>query len=431
MSSFRKLLVVIPTRNRASLAVTAARSVLTSSLDDVQVVISDNSTLPEASEELLAACGSLELTYWRPPAPLRMDAHWDWAARRASADPSASHVTFLTDRMVVRRQALAGLLRVVRRSPNDVVSYGHDRLDDLRLPVRLERNQWTGRVVRLPSTLSAQLVSEADETVNLTLPRLLNCAVPVQAFRAVEVAFGSVCGGSISPDFAFAFRCLATLPSILFYDRSVLTHYAVDRSNGASVARGVASVDHVDFIGGLGAESLILDAPIPDLLTVHNAVIHEYRTVMRRRGTWPPVALRPYLEVLSKEVEAMEAGPMKRRALGAMHMVEHGDPALSALATPSRSKRMLVLLKHPPAGMNRLLVSTRKLRRIWKLVERLGGVTAPRWDPVVATWPTIATGLERAMADDHLPHAGVSAIELSAFRRGAGSVIEHVATVRS
>ncbi|HEY0730270.1 MAG TPA: glycosyltransferase [Pyrinomonadaceae bacterium] len=63
--------VVIPTRNRAAIAMNAIRSVLDEAVEDVEVLVSDNSTSEAERDALAKFCGGLEgLRYVRPPESL-------------------------------------------------------------------------------------------------------------------------------------------------------------------------------------------------------------------------------------------------------------------------------------------------------------------------------------------------------------------------
>jgi len=71
-------MVVIPTRNRASIATNAIRSVLNQSVEDVNVLVSDNSTSEKDREALATFCsteGNERLRYVRPPRLLPMSEH--------------------------------------------------------------------------------------------------------------------------------------------------------------------------------------------------------------------------------------------------------------------------------------------------------------------------------------------------------------------
>ncbi len=51
-TSYQGIVVVVPTRNRAQLAMNAVRSVLEQPVENVAVMISDNSTLESERDEL-------------------------------------------------------------------------------------------------------------------------------------------------------------------------------------------------------------------------------------------------------------------------------------------------------------------------------------------------------------------------------------------
>src|SRR5687768_14594798 len=74
--------LVIPTRNRARLAIEAVRSVLNEQGCRFEVFVSDNSTDETEVRRLADFCAQEadpRLTYLRPEAALGMPAHWDWA----------------------------------------------------------------------------------------------------------------------------------------------------------------------------------------------------------------------------------------------------------------------------------------------------------------------------------------------------------------
>jgi hypothetical protein len=77
---------------------------------------------------------------------------------------------------------------------------------------------------------------------------------------------------STAPDCCFAYRYLERFDSVLYYDQAPLINYALDRSNGASQARGVATKDHLDFMANLDGRLLNYAAPIPDITTVWNTI---------------------------------------------------------------------------------------------------------------------------------------------------------------
>jgi hypothetical protein len=357
--------VVVPTRNRAAFAVTALRSVLDQE-PGVRLVVSDNSTDPAEIDHLARACRELgrRVDYVRPPGPLAMSPHWEWAMDTALALARPTHATFLTDRMILRPGSLAALLGHLQRHPDRVISYNHDQVDDVRRPVRLFQKRGSDRLFRIPART---LLERAARAVPLVyLPRMLNCAAPAAVLATVRERFGSLFQ-SISPDFCFAFRCLAVSNEILYWDRSPLVQYGLDRSNGASARRGVATVDSIDFLDRLGDTVVNHAAPVPGFRTVQNGVIHEYVLVRRQVGSdvLPEVDRDHYLASIAAEVREIE-NPETRAEM----------ERLLALQGPIRTSgsRLLLLrrLKHLTAGL-----SAPPLQPLWRALARRARISPP------------------------------------------------------
>lgn len=343
-----RLIFVVPTRNRAQLARNAIHSILDQTPNTVELWVSDNSTVTAEREALRETCQHLaspRLHYVTPPEPLSMSAHWEWALAEALAHSSATHVGFLTDRMVFRRGDLADLARVVDTHRTAVVSYEHDRVvDDVR-PVVVEQAPWTGNIYRFRSRDLLRAVATL-RLAHPALPKMLNCVAPRDLFERITARFGSVFS-SISPDFNFCFRCLALVESVFFIDRSLLFHYAITRSNGESTARGVPNTDSVDFRASFGMAGIRLDVPVPEVFTVGNAIIHEYVAVGRetRSPLFVPVDPERYLAYLYREVKLYRDIAHREQALdllrtkgasGAVKLFERLALTVRRLAAPNR-----------------------------------------------------------------------------------------------
>jgi len=322
----RKLAIVIPSRNRAALAKNAIQSVLDQVNSEIQVFVSDNSTDDVERESLRDSCyGNKDprLGYLKPPQPLPMADHWEWAVKQALAVPDISHILFLTDRMVFKQNGLRELLEAVRRYPGKVISYNHDRIDDLTKPIRLEQFRWSGLIFELNTSDLLAAAAELRWHFWVSLPRMLNCVVPRDVLEAINMRFGNIFS-SIAPDFCFAYRCLETLESIFYFDKALLVHYAQDRSNGSSQLRGNVSKDHADFLNNLKGKPVNYLAPIPEFKTVMNAIVHEYCFVQQetRSLKFRPVNRKNYLDYIAFEITGMPESSIKQEmlALAAKHM---------------------------------------------------------------------------------------------------------------
>jgi hypothetical protein len=317
--------IVVPTRNRADLARNAVESLRRQ--DDVsglKVLVSDNSTDPAQVDDLRSWVEGLDdprVAYVRPDEGLSMTAHWEWAVDQALALPEVERVGILTDRMVFRTGMLAPVVDAARAAPETLVSYTLDRVNDWASPPVLEQYEWSGRVLEIDSAHLLRLAAERAVLPGC-LPRMLNTVVPRGVLDAVRARFGSIFE-SVSPDFAFAFRSLVVLDSIRFLDASCVVGYAIDRSNGASIERGVASSDAADFNANLDRRGMNFATPVPELRTVRNAVYNEYCFVQAeaQSAKAPPLRRSAYLAAIAMDLALIEDPELKRETSA---MIERG-----------------------------------------------------------------------------------------------------------
>lgn len=325
-ANYNGAVVVIPTRNRAQLAMNAVRSLLDEPVENLGIMVSDNSTSQRDLDDLESFCASLagsRLSYVRPPQPLAMPVHWEWAIEQALANYKASHFSYLTDRMMFRNGALKEVLGLTALYPDKVISYNHDRIGDDTRPIRVEQYGVTEKLLEVESQHLLRLCSEM--ILHHGLPRMLNCIVPRRVLEVIHRRFGNVFT-SIAPDFNFCFRCLDLEDSILYYDKSLLFHYGQDRSNGGCAVRGESSPDTVDFEENLPVDNSIRNyaTPIPSLITATNAVLNEYLIYKQETGSsrFTDVDLHKYLQANAGEVAEIQ-NPQLRAEMHAL-LVKHG-----------------------------------------------------------------------------------------------------------
>jgi hypothetical protein len=317
-----RLAIGVPTRNRAELAIAAVESVLAAAQPGVRVFVSDNSTDAGEADRLAAFCAAHgdEVRYLRPPEPLEMAPHWEWLRHEILGEEWATHVAYLTDRLVFTRGSLDEVLRVTAQEPEQVVSYHHDRVEDRTSPVALVQTQWTGRVLELDARRLIELSSRGLWGDHL--PRMLNCVVPVGRMDAIERRFGGVFA-PVSPDYRFAYRCLATCDSVLYLDRPCLIEYGMQRSAGINYLKGHFNRDAASF-----AEDLSIPrfgaTPEPRFEAVANALFQEYCSVRAETdgGRFPPADRRSYLAAVAASVALIEE-PQWRERMEAL-LREHG-----------------------------------------------------------------------------------------------------------
>ena len=309
-----RIVVVVPTRNRADLAAGTVRSVLEQSTGTpLTVMVSDNSTdgdhvdtLRAAVDDLHAAHPRTDLQQVQPEQPLPMGPHWEWARRRATSVPGATHLLYLTDRTLLKPDSLEVLTDLAGRHPDQVISFNNEQVDDDHDPVRLARESWSGEIVSLPTHRLLEL--SAELIVARPLPRALNSLVPVKVLGEIATAYGDVFD-STAPDFCFCFRFLETADRMIYVDRPLTVMHGLARSNGRSTTSGVASPDTVDFMAAAAAAGIASHAPLPAVTTTYNVIASEYQR--DPGGGRPPLNRRAYVNSLARETDGFVAGPMR------------------------------------------------------------------------------------------------------------------------
>ena len=326
---FNRLCVIIPTRNRADLTPRAIQSVLTQADSNVRVIVSDNSTSSQDRASLANYCEGLKerrLTYLRPPEPLPMSRHWEWALQQALLEKEVTHFSYLTDRMMFRPNSLEAIINIARQYSDKIVCYLHDRVSDFRPPYSLQQNEWTGKLYEVAAT---RLLSLSAKSViyDGCVPRMLNCLVPREVLAAVRMRFGSVFS-SISPDWNFAYRALEVVDSLLYFHKALLVHYSLARSNGWSAHLGIRNSANEEFFKDLEMP-VNFKAPYPEIITVWNALIHEYCSVREEAQStkFPELDLAAYRESLAAGIAAIE-DPVLKLEMETKLQARGGKPAV-------------------------------------------------------------------------------------------------------
>jgi hypothetical protein len=228
-------------------------------------------------------------------------------------NPEVTHVAYLGDRWLYRPGVLDDIKAVVRSHSGDVVAYSWDTVDDFLKPVRLRLTPWSGEVLKIESERYLRLAANADVWHN-SLPRMLNCFAPVAVLDQMRRRFGSVFG-SVAPDFCFAYRCLALVDAVVYYDRPCMIDHSLNRSTGTNFHRSGSSPDLLDFLEFAGPKGLSYMAPIPNVSVAWNVAVHEYCSVRAEVGSdkFPPLDSTQYLRQLVVWVSQIPDAAERRR----------------------------------------------------------------------------------------------------------------------
>lgn len=314
---YKSLLVVIPTRNRAELAINAINAVLSQENCELELIVSDNSTDATEVARLADYCQQSvdkRLRYIRPPQPLAMTEHWNWAMEQALQISSSNHITYLTDRLLFAKNCLQNLQRILTKYPDKIVSYTFDSLEDSSLPVLVSQIRYTGKLFEIDSASILKLYAEMERIQ--ALPKMLNSVASRQLMTKIFEKYGSYFS-SISPDYNLAFRSLDLEKSILYYDRPLLISYGNDRSNGWNVLQGNFKKDALDFINNLDSTEVCFDSPVKAIWVLPNPIIHEYcyAKPFAVSDKFPEINQEKYLVSLVENVASYKNQEMREEML--------------------------------------------------------------------------------------------------------------------
>jgi len=184
---------------------------------------------------------------------------------------------------------------------------------------------------------------------------------------------------------------LETLDDIVYYDKSVLLQYALNRSNGFSFSRGVRTKEAKDFCENL-SNGLNPYAPHPDFETINNAIMNEYCCVKNeaKSAKFGEVEMGPYLHLIAYEVTQMENEELKNRMRKLLKHHGYQEPRMrirvdrkAVSGSPQKSTAPLAIL----LPVRRLLGHLRRyIQRVvrgpkainaWILAHKILGVTPP------------------------------------------------------
>jgi len=280
--------ILIPTRNRLELLRFACESLTqgATQLKDESFAfwVSDNST-PEIADEVRAFVETIPaIRYLRPPNELSMTEHWNWAIEEVLRDKerNGDYLGILTDRFACLPGKLDSVARIVSDLRPDLLSFGYDTINDSQESIfKISRKKWSKRV----TWISRDKIFEDFRKCHfkMELPRLLNCVVRVEKLDEIRQTAGQYMV-SISPDFSFCMEYLAQNLGIYFLSDAVFFQHGLNRSNGFSSTIDTGkSKEHEDFMSFL-PKGNHWSAPVGDIHTLLNGVVHELEVARSRRG---------------------------------------------------------------------------------------------------------------------------------------------------
>jgi hypothetical protein len=324
--------IVIPTRNRPDLAAAALASAAWQDSSDVEIILSDNSTDPAAVAACRAAVESLRddprVRYIRPPTPLAMPDHWEFATRHATGE----YLLILTDRFVMRPGALSFLQSVIvsqAHGPPEILMWKGEAGYSASGSFSETSYQGTVRTRSSDEVLEefARAIQWRSTLLGSnSLPRGLNSAVRREIIEQVRKQYGRAYA-AVAPDYTSAFHQLVVASRQVELDAPLyVSHGGV--SNGAAAMRDGLAV----YAGEFGLDPFE-NCPLP-IDTVVNITVRDYLWVALTTGAdMPPIDPVGYLLINYRELQ------LKRELGSALDIPRMRRAILSAAAALGPAER--------------------------------------------------------------------------------------------
>jgi len=306
------LCIVIPTRNRSDIIRYAVESALSIKLPDTEIIVSDNSTDPvhlERNEAFCRGLGAKNLRYVRPPEPLGLTDHWNFALGQTDAE----YVTVQSDRTYVWADPFKTGFREMVARDSETLTFTSDEIIEFEgLGLRLcSTYPESGTFVELSSRRLLEDI--ADARFPIAVPRLCHSIVRRSLLERIRALSGRYCSG-VAPDNFFACMALTQVETILHYQTKAFTGHSSSKSTGAAGFSGRPNEAYRDFLAKLGG-AMLHPSPYPELLVAHNGVIASYLTVVEIVGAekMPPINWDIAKRRFIRSVELMYDGPFKQQ----------------------------------------------------------------------------------------------------------------------
>lgn len=245
--------IVVPTRNRPrELALTLGSLCQLRNADvsaDVSIVVSDNSDAEYADENrrnVETTQGGTPVAYVRPPRPMNMVDHWNFAVGHADGD----YVGVVTDRMTLVPGAIEIVDRVIRETDVECVCWTATIFDTRNSDIlKPHGTRVVAEILSSQDILQRFAVSE----MVWTSPRFLNSFCSKRLLETIASRHGQLFGG-ISPDFSFNFRLLSTIDRYAYIDAPLLIDHSPRSSSGTAVTNNGDNTHSRDFITRMHSE---------------------------------------------------------------------------------------------------------------------------------------------------------------------------------
>jgi glycosyltransferase involved in cell wall biosynthesis len=293
---------IIPTRNRAELAIRAVRSALADSPDDVEVIVLENSDAPTLGD---AFVGDQRVAVLPADRPLSMHDNWE----RGLDVARGTYIGYVSDKDVFLGGALKRLAEVIRDSRPVVLNYRKPSYcGERRMLFSLRQS---GGVTTVPT--APLLDAWFNQFAHLHWsPMIYNSLFLAERVRAIRDRCGRFFVGN-SPDICSGVLLADDIDHYMLIDKVLCVAHTGRWSNGfSSQSAGADRSVFADFVRLYGRDRFdSLGLPVCITSAVAETVIscreHHPTTLGNRELNWH----RFVIDVL-EELDALRCSPAER-----------------------------------------------------------------------------------------------------------------------
>src|SRR5262245_29918811 len=266
--------IVIFTKNRPQLARFTLDSVLRQSFGDFEVILCDNDDT-EATCNAVAHFRDSRFRYHRTGGKLSMADNWETGLSMTTG----RYVLSLSDRMVLKRYALARVWREIQEHGLDVYVWQYDVLYQWRKGDQLSRYSGVRDTEVVPShSLLDQFLRahEGYSAYSHRLPRGMNSCFARRVMDEIRATTGGrIClPAAVAPDFSQAFLTLMHRASVVVMNKPLYLWGSIALSNGGGTYDGTETFRRC--LGELGRTEKDLYDRVPiKTVGIHNLLCND------------------------------------------------------------------------------------------------------------------------------------------------------------
>ncbi len=227
--------IAIPSKDRPDRVRNAIRSVVDQTFTDIEVIVCDNSDEANAAKTaaIAEAFDDPRVRYVRTSGRLSMPDNWE----RAITGASGEFVGILTDRSVLRRDALEVVRREIEESGAQVVTWLNDLYGRGPSGNGFKRRECTLKSYRHSSEQLIGYFLHGNPLYSTKIvPKLMTSVCHRSILEAIRNSAVGRCCPPVAPDFTSGFLMLAHCDWVLTLDESL--YVSCGTGNGSDFRRG-------------------------------------------------------------------------------------------------------------------------------------------------------------------------------------------------